>query len=338
MRNLAFISLNALCSNAQAVRDKLSPSTKLCAVVKADAYGHGAEKCANALYKICDSFAVAIVEEGIRLRLSGVEKDILVLTPALAVDYVSAINHRLTLTIESAREMEILSKVAEKLEKQVKVHLKFDTGMHRFGADSLSEIKKIISVAKIGRYVLIDGVYSHLYDPSDQNAVESQRKKFLLANKLVKGYNSNATAHISASGGFLSGLEFDMVRIGILLYGYKPFPSKKVNIRPVMNINYPKLRERSLKKGESALYGGDKLKKDEDYYIVRYGYADGLPRRKTEELIADRCMDVTGVLGETKGSWACVLKNADELARKYGTISYEILTKAATRADRIYVT
>ena len=338
MRNLAFINLDTLKKNAEAVKEKLKKSTKHCAVVKADAYGHGSETCANALYNIADCFAVAIAEEGIRLRLSGIRKDILILTPAIKEELFIAVENGFTLTVQSIEELKSVNAAAEHLKRAVKVHIKYDTGMRRYGAESLTEIEKMLNFAKRNPAVIVDGVYSHLYNTEDIAAVKRQKEKFLLANNLVKGYNSSATAHLSASGGFLLGEEFDMVRIGILLYGYKPFPSEKVSVKPVMKIYSPVTAVRSLKKGESALYGKRCAEKDTDIFLVRYGYADGLFRSENEDIYNNRCMDVSAVKGTPSGRWACVLKNADELAKKCGTISYEILTKAAIRAEKIYVT
>ena len=338
MRNLAFINLNALKENALKIREKLKPETKFCAVVKADAYGHGAEKCANALYPIVDCFAVAIAEEGIRLRLSGIDKDILVLTPAFKEDLSAAVGKGLTLSIENAGQLPSVLRECERQNKSVKIHIKYDTGMNRFGAKSLTEIREILRFARGNPRIVVDGLYSHLSRPEDIKDTETQRKKFLLANKLVKGYNRNITAHLSASGGFLSGEEFDMVRIGILLYGYKPFPSEKVIVKPVMKIYSPVLKRFDLKKGESALYGKRVAERDEDLSLVRYGYADGLPRKESVFTFNNMCMDVSLFKNVGGGSWFCVLKNAEELAAGFDTISYETLTKAAVRAEKIYIT
>ena len=337
MRNYAFISLSALKSNAEEIKKHLSPTTKFCAVVKADAYGHGAEKCANALYPLCDSFAVAIVEEGIRLRLSGIDKDILVLTPPFTEDLCLAIENRLTLTAESLDGIRKIESVARNMGNRVKVHIKYDTGMRRFGVKDSDGIKAMLDFCADKSAIEVDGIYTHLFNPTDDKVREKQIGKFLLANKLVKDYNKNITAHVSASAGYLFGLEFDMVRIGLLLYGYKPFLSDKVSVKPVMKVYSPVIKEVCLKKGDNALYGERTAKKDENAFLVRYGYADGLPRAEYEEIFNDRCMDVSLYRGENNGKFFCVMKNADKLAEKYGTISYEILVRVGLRAERIYL-
>ena len=242
----------------------------------------------------------------------------------------------LTLSIENAGQLPSVLRECERQGRSVKIHIKYDTGMNRFGAKSLTEIREILRFARDNPRIVVDGLYSHLYRPEDVKDTETQRNKFLLANKLVKGYNRNITAHLSASGGFLRGEEFDMVRIGIMLYGYKPFPSEKVAVKPVMKIYSPVLKRFDLKKGESALYGRRIARRDEDLSLVRYGYADGLPRKESAFTFNNKCMDVS-LFKNVGGTFFCVLKNADELAAEYGTISYEILTKAAVRAEKIYI-
>ena len=338
MRNIAFISLSALKNNAEEIKKRLKKTTRFCAVVKADAYGHGAEKCANALYPVVDAFAVAIVEEGIRLRLSGIDKDILVLVPPQPSDIVTAIKNGLSLTVESLDDIRSIGAAANILGLPVKIHVKYDTGMKRFGANSVDEVKRILDYADGNGKIKISGFYTHLFDPTDMRARESQIKKFLLANKVVNEYNRNVISHVSASAGFLYGEEFDMVRIGILLYGYKPFPTDTISVKPVMKVYAPIIKERRLNKGESALYGQRVADRNENLSLVRFGYADGLDRCENAEIFNNRCMDVSLYRAERNGKFFCIMKNADELASKSGTISYEILTKITARADRVYLT
>lgn len=347
MLNKAYINLGTLRQNAITVRGKLKNNEKLCAVVKADAYGHGAAECASALYKIADCFAVAIAEEGIGLRQIGIDKEILILTALFKEDLERAVFWGLTPTVADMKGFFMLSAEAARQGRHVRAHIKYDTGMHRQGVDSLRELNAIMRAAHADEYVEISGLYSHFAKPEDEKERKSALDKFLLAIKLVKGYNNKITAHISASGGFLKGDFFDMVRIGILLYGYKPFPSRALAVNPVMEIYAPVLCERMFKKGEKALYGAVPVAREGRYSLIRYGYADGLPRKKCVAQHNNRCMDITAVYnagGENAYGadddnvvWVKVLGDADALAREYGTISYEILTKAAIRAEKIYL-
>ena len=337
MKNIAEIDLNILRENALKVKNTLPKNTKFCAVVKANAYGHGSVPCANAIYSIADRFAVCLVEEGVELRLGGIDKDILVLIPANNFDIKMAVKYRLTLTVDSLRSAKLIEDESKAQKTVSKVHIKVNTGMNRNGVDSLEEIKRIAEFIENSEYLSLDGVYSHYGMPEDDKILKQATDRFLLAINAVKGYNDKVTAHISASGGFIKGQYFDMVRIGILLYGYKPFKCD-FNVKPVMNIKAPVIGTRKLGIGERALYGDFKTDKPTDIALIRYGYADGLFRKNVSGQFNNRCMDITAVTErKAVGEFYTVMENADLLAEKYGTISYEILCSAANRAERVYI-
>ncbi|MBE7089439.1 MAG: alanine racemase [Clostridiales bacterium] len=339
MLNKAYINLNLLKNNALAVKEKLNKGVKFCAVVKADAYGHGASVCANALYPIVDCFAVALVEEGVALRQSGVKKDILVLIPPFISDLPSAVHYNLTLTVSSVLDVLRAQRESQKQNRRTKLHVKVNTGMNRQGVDSLDELISVVKEIAKSKNLILDGVFSHFACPEEEKARNNALNKFLLANKTVKGYNNKVIAHLSASGGFLSGVQMDMVRIGILLYGYKPFESSLLSVKPIMSVEAPVIKRFNLKAGESALYGDCRAKKDVDLSLVRFGYADGLFRERTNRQFNNRCMDLTAVK-DCDLDYFPILSNefdADVVAREYGTISYEILCRASARAEKIYI-
>ena len=337
MLNKAIIDLNKLMKNAMAVKRKLNNGVKFCAVVKADAYGHGACEIANALYPYVDAFAVALAEEGVQLRRAGIDKPIICLNPPFSEDARLFVEYDLTATVYTREHLDVLDEWAKKLSEQVTVHVKVNTGMNRQGIDGGAQLKDFLDYLARKKRVVLDGVYSHLSQPENKKALKVQVNKFLLAKKLVKVYNNNATCHLSASGGFLSGVQEDMVRIGILLYGYKPFKSDKIHVEPIMKVYAPILSKRRLKKGESALYGNCKSPKNQIISLVRYGYADGLNRQKTAGQFNNRCMDVTAITENANGKYYAVMQDAEKLAKRYKTISYEILTKCAIRAQKIYI-
>ena len=337
MLNKAYIDLGVLKENALAVKGKLKKGQKFCAVVKADAYGHGACECANALYPVCDCFAVAIAEEGVNLRLSGIDKDILVLVEPFLCDLPLAVHYGLTLTVCRPEVVKMINAESKRQSKKTKVHIKVDTGMNRQGVKTDAQLCDLLRRVKACDGVVLDGVYSHFANPGDELARNTALNKFLLAKERVKGYNKKVTAHISASGGFLAGCKQDMVRIGLLLYGYKPYASDVIGVNPVMRVVAPVVDNRIVYKGERALYGDCRAIKDETLTLVRYGYADGLFRKKIDGQFNNRCMDLTAVTLPNTGNEITVMDNADRLAREYGTISYEILCRAASRAEKIYI-
>lgn len=336
MLNKAIIDLEILRKNALAVKAKLNGATKLNAVVKADAYGHGASVVANALYKIAHSFSVATVEEGILLRLSGIDKQILVLLPTWAEDFGKAVYHNLTLTLDSIKSAYWLEKECEKQNRKALVHIKFNSGMNRAGVDNLKDLNTLACFINNSKWVMLDGMFSHFACPENKKQLKSAQNKFLLANNLIKGYNIRANCHISASGGFLKGVFGDWVRIGLLLYGYKPFDSEFCAVNPIMKVYAPVIKTRKLSSGDRALYGLKKTEGDLDISLIRYGYADGLMRREIDGQFNNRCMDISAVLGNKQGLFP-VMENADVLAKQYKTISYEILTKCALKAQKIYL-
>lgn len=338
MLNKAVIDLKILRKNALAVKGKLNVGVKFCAVVKADGYGHGGTVIANALYNVVDCFAVALVEEGVELRLSGIDKDILVLIPCFDTDLERAIGYNLTLTVCSVEQVDKIEKQARRQGVNVKVHVKVNTGMNRQGVDGSTALEEILERIARSKHIMLDGAYSHFANPENKMSRIRAENAFLVANNLVKRYNNKAVCHISASGGFLAGVQADMVRVGILLYGYKPFKSDNVCVKPIMKIYSPIIGERFIEKGESALYGDCKSQKAQKISLVRYGYADGLFREKTLGQFNNRCMDVTALTSPViKNGNALIFDDADKLAKKYGTISYELLTKATMRAEKIYI-
>lgn len=338
MLNKAYINLNQLKQNVKNIKSKLDKGVKFCAVVKADAYGHGLEKVSNAIYSLCDCFAVAIVQEGIRLRQSGIDKDVLVLTSPLACDIADAVFYDLTLSVESLDVIERTEKECKKQSKRIKLHIKYNTGMNRLGVDSLVELEVLAKRISTSKYLILDGLFSHLGQPQNKNDTKTAQNKFLLANNLIKGYNKKAICHLSASGGFLLNIPSDMVRIGILMYGYKPFASDRVKVKPIMKLYAPLIKVRKLSKGENCLYGTKKLNSAKTIYLVRYGYADGMPRESTSGQFNNRCMDVTALTNaKVTKRGVLIMGDADYVAKKYNTISYEVLTKCLIRSQKIYI-
>ncbi len=332
------VDLTKIVENAKTVKKLLPKETKLCAVVKADAYGHGAAEVSNALYNYVDCFAVATGEEAIELRYSGIDKPVLVLTKTLKQEAELAIRHGISLTAESIDDLILYKKSAEHLRLKAKIHLKYDTGMRRQGFRSLKELERALVFCSNSKNLVLEGLYTHYAAPENEVSLERATDEFLLAVKIAKRYNKNVICHASASGGLLCGKFFDMVRVGILLYGYKPFLTDKISVSPAMKVLAPIVNRRVLKKGDHALYGEKTADKDENICLVRYGYADGLMRKETEGQFNNRCMDVTALTDvKTENGYAVIMDDADALSAKYGTISYEILVKCALRAQKCYL-
>ena len=335
MLNTAYINLNNLVYNAKAIKRNLPKGVKFFAVVKADAYGHGAPECANAIYNLVDGFCVALKEEAMKLKCAGIKKEILLLIPPFKQDVKELVEEDITISVFKKEQVFQIEKVAKMLNKRAKVHVIFNSGMNRLGIESISALKDFVDYCKKLKHVEVAGIFSHFACPENDQLREKAVQKFLLAKNVIKDYNSRAVAHVSASGGFLKGEYFDLVRIGIMLYGYLPFKDKPFPLKKVMKITSKSILQKKIKKGESALYGFKPSDKNLSLNLIRYGYADGLERREVLGQFNNRCMDITAVT--KKGKEIVVLDNADTLAKQYNTISYEILTKSALRAEKIYV-
>ena len=338
MRSFVTIDLYLLQRNAKAIKLALLDKVKFIAVVKADGYGHGAEEVANAIYSIVDGYAVALVDEGISLRQAGIDKSILLLIPPDDFDIEKVVRYDLTVSFLSLLQLKKINAVAKRLGVKAKVALAVNTGMNRLGF-SFDELPKILDELSRLKHVELTETFSHYYKPEDEEIRNSQTKIFKEVERLVKEKFPKAIAHISASGGTLNREYFDAVRVGIMLYGYYPYEVKNpsIKVKPIMSVYAPVVKNRALEKNSPIMYGDFLTKEDIKASIIRFGYADGLPRKSVYGQLNNRCMDLTAVKNDTKNKYFCILrKNAHEISKKYGTISYEVLTSISKRAKRIY--
>ena len=331
------ISLKNIVKNALTVKKALNKGVRLCAVVKGDAYGHGGAEVSNALYQIADCFAVSTVEEGASLRIAGIDKDIILLIPPTKDEIERCVDNDLIIGVDSLRLLKKIYEESLRQAKKIKINLAFNSGMNRIGTKSLYSLNKMCAFFTGKENIVLHGLYSHLAKPQDKKELKSQADKFLLAKKTVCRYNNNVICHISASGGFIMGYQFDMVRIGILLYGYTPFKTDKIKVYPAMKIYAPFIKTVRLKKGQGALYGLKKAKRNLSLSLVRYGYKDGLPRKQIKGQFSNRCMDLTAVYQKPKNRYCLIMDDAERLAKQYKTISYEVLCSVGQRCQRIYL-
>lgn len=339
--------------NAEAFK-KVS-GTKLCAVVKANAYGHGAEETVNALESIADCFAVALIDEALCIRTAACGKDILVFTPPLdeAEGRALAVNGFIG-TIADLRTAKLLVSVCGKYGVQVRVHLKVNTGMNRYGMN-LTVLQKTCVFLRKYPCVRVEGLYSHLYG-NDRESADRQRRSFLQMREMFQRYYPNAISHLSATFGTLLGKEFclDMVRIGIGLYGYLPSnlpldlqkKGQGLALQKGMTVYARSVQKRTLSYG-GAGYGKTLTNRERKgmglVSVYRFGYADGFLRKRengvchSEDNVNNLCMDAClRKNGASRGKYTAVLIDAEETAQKTGTISYEVLCAATRRAEFVY--
>lgn len=327
-KTLSVIDLSAIRENALAIK-KMLGGRKFYAVVKADAYGHGAVEVSREVEDIADGFCVAIAEEGAELRLGGIKKPVLVLAPPLSRSDVSKCAfYDLQVTVNGVQTARLIGGLA--------CHIKVNTGMNRYGcaAGAIDEILNIVSKEQVA------GVYSHLYAAENPKECESQRKTFLSAVKKVKAFQPAAIAHLAASGGILRGGNylFDGARCGIMLYGYSPAGFRAEGLKPALKVYAPLAQETSPCGGGVGY--GIAQKKYRKLYTYRLGYADGF-FRGVPLGEGNLCMDAfvserppfRGTDGERR---ICVFGNAEDYAARCSTISYEVLCSVTSRSRRKY--
>ncbi len=335
---IAEIDLNALNNNALNVKNSLKTNVKLCAVVKADAYGHGIVKVANVLYPYVDYYACALDSEAYELRLSGIEKPILLLTPCFNENVVKLIEYDVTVSVSSIDEVLMVINASNLLEKRASVHIAINSGMNRLGFDNISQIKKAISLIKASRYVKITGAFSHFSKAENQRLTDSQLYCFLYLAQPIKEYDENIILHVSASGGLLKDdkYQLDMVRVGLLFYGYTPYKSSKIKVSPIMKIKARVIVKRTCLKGKTLLYGDDVTLNDKAY-IIRLGYSDGFLQKGVTNSIKPLCMELSALSKVTNNDYTVILDNAQVYAKKYSTSIYEILVNVSKRAEKVYI-
>lgn len=321
-KTLSVINLRAIRQNALRVRALLKDKF-FYAVVKADAYGHGAEAVARYIEDVVDGFCVAIVDEGVALRVAGISKPVLVFAPPLDnLDAARAEFYSLTVTVNSVQTARLI--------KGAKCHIKVNTGMNRLGV-SVDGLGAVLDVLDGGQ---IEGVYSHMYAPQDSSASLKQLALFDRAVELVRVKNSGVCAHFAASGGILRGGKFLKygARCGILLYGYAPYGFKRTGFTPALSVYARKVQTTKFIGGGVGYNVADKNYKT--LTAFRLGYADGFFRTVP---LGEKTLCMDAFLREDGGELYAVMKDADEYARRCGTISYEVLTSVTRRSERTYL-
>ena len=324
--------------------------TGLCAVVKANAYGHGAEEVTNALSGVADSFAVAILDEGLQIRGAACGKEILVLTPPITTqDVLCGGWNDFSLTVADWITAKLIDGVARSRGLPVNVHLKVNTGMNRYGME-LSVLGKACKRLRSNPYVRVAGIYSHLYGGTKQTA-ETQRAAFVKAVGVCRRYFPSVKAHLSATYGALLGKKFafDGVRIGLGLYGYLP-DGLALNggalpaLERGMTVFAAAATSRKYRYG-GAGYGEEPFvgEKPKELTVCRYGYADGFLRQRQNGLLGGEtqannlCMDACIKAGRIpRGKYFPILTDAAAVANATGTIPYEVLCAATRRAEMVY--
>ncbi|MBU3154218.1 alanine racemase [Clostridium estertheticum] len=365
----AEVDLDKLAHNMREIR-RVTKSKKIMAVVKADAYGHGAVDVAPVLLENgADSLAVAMLSEAMELRRSGIECPIMILgfTPPELID--NLLKYNIEQTVFSYEFAKQLSKMAQDENKTAKIHIALDTGMGRIGFlpsdESVQEVYKISLLPN----VTIEGIFCHFStaDEKDKTYTNIQVKKFdefYQKLKAKKVYIN--TRHIANSAAIidLPEIHYEAVRPGIIIYGYYPSDEvnkEKLDLLPAMTLKTNVVHIKTLPPGEYVGYGREyKTDKESVIATLPIGYADGYTRllfQKAKVIIKgkfapvigkicmDQCMiDITNINGVKVGDEVILIGeeennkfNADIVGGLIGTISYEIVCMIGKRVPRVYI-
>lgn len=366
-RSFVRINLDAIRSNFDALKKHLGNETKTMAIVKANAYGHGAARVANELESRADYFAVAAMEEAMELRDSGIKKPILILAYTSPCQFETLINKGITATIYNFENAKKLSETAEKLGKKAVVHIGVDTGMSRIGfADSEECAETVEKISKLP-FIEIEGIFTHFAcaDSEDKTSAFRQKERFDNFISLLESRNINIPLkHVSNTAAIIDlDCHYDMVRMGIALYGLYPSDevmTEKVSLTPAMEVISHVIHIKEVEAGIGISYGHTYVTKEKrKIATVCIGYADGFDRAfsnigyvlingKKAPITGRVCMDmvmvdVTDIDDVCVGDDAVIMGRsgneeitAEELAAMCGTINYEVICTFMPRVTRIY--
>ena len=366
-RTYAAVDLDAIAHNLTELKKKIKKDVLSLAIVKADAYGHGAVGVARAIQNDVDYFGIAELGEAVELRGAGVEKPILVLSYTSPYQYETLVKHELTQTIFNYDDAVALSEAAVKLKKIARVHIAVDTGMSRIGFfcnnESVETVKRINDLPNI----YIEGIFSH-YACADCVERETTRKQTEVFKNFINELENRGMyipiKHMCNSAGLLTVDEqFNMVRLGIVMYGL--YPDEYVNVGsvdlvPAMRIVSHVSHVKEVPAGSGVSYGHTYFTdKPTRIATVCIGYADGYSRSLSNKgrviingeyapVIGRVCMDqlmvdVTGLSSVSVGDEVTVLGTdgensitAEEIAELTDTINYEVVCQFQKRVTILH--
>jgi alanine racemase len=361
------INLSAIEHNYHEIKRTLNPGTKMMAVIKSDAYGHGASVI-GPLLEACGAeyFGVASVDEGIQLREAGVKNEILILSPAPTWALLRALTHNLQITISNLQQLTELQKLIEsnlkKVKKPILVQIKINTGMNRNGSKWNTEAVELINKVLAQKEVFsLAGVYSHLACDGNNFFTQVQADRF---RKVINEFAPDelGSRHLVASSSLFGreNLQFEMVRIGLSMYGLGS--ANKLNLRPALSLKARISQIQKIEADEGVGYNLIwKADRKSTIGLLPLGYADGIKRGLSNRIRAlydnqfinqvgtismdqisfdlsalesePKTGDVVLLLGEQNGhkiemrEWAQIL----------GTIEYEVACDLRARLPRVYV-
>jgi alanine racemase len=362
----AEVDLEAIRQNLRALKVLMGPGVKVLGVIKADGYGHGMVPVGQALEEAgADMLGVALVEEGIELRVAGITLPILVMNILPANEVGAAMEYSLQTMIDDLRTAREIEDQAGRRQTVIQVHLKIDTGMNRLGIRS-EEVASAAESLRGMKHLALAGAYTHLACADDEND-EVTRQQLARFDEALRGLRAAGfqppLLHLANSSASIAqpAARFNLVRSGLALYGIRPCrAAAKVNLRPALALKSHVAHLKRVHRGEGVGYGHTwRAQRESILGVLPIGYADGYPRslsNRGQARVAGRlvpvigtvCMDammvdLTDIESPRVGQVATLIEASHEsplsveaVARLCGTIPYEILTGLSRRIPRLY--
>jgi alanine racemase len=363
----AEVDLDALSHNIQEVRRLTSKDSMIMAAVKADAYGHGAVEASKVFLRNgADRLGVATLTEAQELREACIKAPILIFGYTTEEQFETLIENEISATTYTYRQARALEEVAARLGKKVIVHVKLDTGMGRLGFQPNSEAIRAIVKINMLAHIELEGIYTHfaISDAADKTYTHRQFELFMWVLKKLKARGVEPSIrHVANSAAIIDLPEYDldMVRPGIMLYGYEPGPEVKVeriSLRPAMTLKAHLSNIKTVSKGTGISYGLTYITKRPSIIgTIPLGYADGYRRALSNKgwvdihgdrspivgrVCMDQCMiDLTDADGVEIGDEVILFgggcaPRVEEMARLLDTIPHEVTCAVARRVPRLY--
>jgi len=369
-RAWAEVNLDNIAHNVKEIRRVTDKKAEIMGVVKADAYGHGVMEVAKTLIENgVTRLAVSMLDEAIQLRQNGIDIPILILSYTDPRRAEEIIINDVTQTVFSHDLAESLSEAAVRLDKNIKIHIKIDSGMTRVGfMPGYSAVKNVEKISKLPR-IIIEGLFTHFASADEQSRsyTDMQFEKFMsIVNELNRIGIYIPIKHVCNSAGIIEypEMHLNMVRPGIILYGMYPSEevhTDKIDLKPAMTLKANIILVKEVEADICISYGRIfKTQRDSKIATLPIGYADGYTRLLTGKgrvlvngqsvpivgkICMDQCMiDVTDVQGDINvgdeavlfGSQNGIEIKIEDLADKIGTINYEIACIIGKRIPRVY--
>lgn len=296
------INLDAVRNNLEKIRDNIEPETKIIAVIKSNAYGHGLVEIARTVWAAgADTLAVADVDEGIQLRIAKIRAPILVLGYTQPSEYQRVIEHGLQITLFNREDVTTLAKTASSSHAPLRVHIKIDTGLHRLGVNP-NDVADFARAIKQEPYLILEAIYSHFADSENTAYSREQVKELQSALFLLQqgGFEELPPVHMASSTSISKYPEahFDAVRPGAALYG---IAGGLPGLGPVLKWSTKIVQVKRVSEGSFVGYGlTHKTQRIASLAVLPVGYADGYPRslsNKAEVLFNGKRVKVVGTIG-----------------------------------------